>query len=210
MLVDPAAVGLPAAAQPQAPVLPVPENVQVDGTYLFSMETEPEIVELTLHGTVKDRLAGRLADDEGRRKIVYYGPDYRAPQTLFAADWLLPAVGAVNKAGEMLVCVNRLVGAPSVLTKGNVPDPANGVDLVCRWRSGRGWSREFKAPRRSAALWLTDVLAMRDGTFRIVYAEDATGLMVDDASRDEGIFRLIFDRGRFGEPERARRFPQPE
>jgi hypothetical protein len=51
---------------------------------------------------------------------------------------------------------------------------------------------------------------MRDGTFRIVYAEDATGLMVDDASRDEGIFRLIFDRGRFGEPERARRFPQPE
>jgi hypothetical protein len=131
MLVDPAAVGLPAAAQPQAPVLPVPENVQVDGTYLFSMETEPEIVELTLHGTVKDRLAGRLADDEGRRKIVYYGPDYRAPQTLFAADWLLPAVGAVNKAGEMLVCVNRLVGAPSVLTKGNVPDPANGVDLVC-------------------------------------------------------------------------------
>ena len=196
-------------AQPAHPAVQLAENVEVDGPWMFAMETTPELLELTLHGTSQQRLAGRLADQEGRREIVYYGKNRRAPQVLFPKDWLLPAVGAVNRGGEMLVCVNRLVGAPSALTKGNVPDPSNGIDLACRWFSSRGWSREYLVPREGAALWLTDVVAQKDGSFRIVYAEDNSGLLVDDAAQDEGVYRLSFHRGRLGEPEMASRFPQP-
>ncbi len=197
------------AAQPEHPAVQVAENVEVEGAWLFAMETKPELLELTLHGTSQQRLAGRLADQEGRREIVYYGKGRRAPQVIFPKDWLLPAVGAVNRKGERLVCVNRLVGAPSALTKGNVPDPSNGIDLACRWYSPRGWSREYLLPRQAAALWLTDVVAKQDGSFRIVYAEDASGLLVDDATQGEGVYRVTFNRGRLGEPELASRFAQP-
>lgn len=199
-------IPLPAVVQVSAPARALPENVQVEGDWLFAMETTPEVLELPMHGTNQERLAGRLADHEGRREIAYYGANRQAPKVLFRPDWLLPAVGAVNRVGEALVCVNRLIGAPTELTKGNVPDPANGVDLVCRWRSSRGWSREYLVPRSGAALWLTDVVAKRDGTFRITYAEDGTGQLVDDATRDEGVYRLEFDKGRLGDPELASRF----
>jgi hypothetical protein len=200
---------LPAAVQVSAPAKPLPDNVQLEGDWLFAMETTPKLLELPFHGTSLERLAGRLSDEEGRREIVYYGADSRAPQVLFKSDWLLPAVGAVNSAGEALVCVNRLVGAPTELTKGNVPDPANGIDLACRWRTGRGWSREYLIPRKGAALWLTDVVAVRGGTFRVTYGEDGTGQLVDDARVDEGIYRIQFDRGRLGKPELASRFERP-
>lgn len=212
----PAVVEVPAApAVTPAAVEPVdlsrllPENVEVDGPWLFAMETTPELLALTLHGSSQERLAGRLADREGRREILHYGKDRQAPQVIFRKDWLLPAVGAVNRLGDMLVCVNRLVGAPSRLTRGDVPDPANGVDLVCRWRSTRGWAREVTIPRDGAALWLTDVVATKDGAFRITYGKDGSGLLVDDPADGEGIYRLRFDNGRFGEPELARRFVKP-
>lgn len=201
---------LPAAAQVKAPAKPLADNVQLEGDYLFSMETTPELLELPFHGTARERLAGRLADPEGRREIVHYGANARAPMTLFEADWLLPAVGAVSSNGDALVCVNRLVGEATTLTKGNVPDPANGVDLACRWRSGRGWSREYLVPRTGAALWLTDVVALRGGTFRVTYAVDGTGQLVDDAARDEGVYRIEFDHGRLGTPELASRFQRPQ
>ena len=201
---------LPAALQAQAPGRPMADNVQLEGDFLFSMETKPELLELPFHGTAQERLAGRLADQEGRREIVHYGANARAPQVLFKADWLLPAVGAASSNGDALVCVNRLVGAPTELTKGNVPDPANGVDLACRWRSGRGWSREYLIPRSGAALWLTDVVALRGVSFRVTYAQDGTGQLVDDAARDEGVYRVQFDRGRLGTPELGSRFQRPQ
>ncbi|MFH1529447.1 MAG: hypothetical protein ABIK09_01800 [Pseudomonadota bacterium] len=223
------AVDAPAGTEPEAPAAVAPEpavapevalaaeplqslddNTQVEGPWLFAMETTPELLELTLHGTSQERLAGRLADPDGRREIVFYGGQRAAPLVLFRADWLLPAVGAANRAGEMLVCVNRLVGAPSALTRGPVPDPAGGVDLACRWRATRGWTRELRVPRRdTAALWLNDVVAQKDGSFRVTFSKDSTGLLVDDPTRDEGVYRVRFDSGRFGEPELASRFAQP-
>ncbi len=140
---------------------------------------------------------------------VMYRKNREAPQVVFRKDWLLPAVGAVNRLGDLLVCVNRLVGAPSRLTKGDVPDPANGVDLVCRWRSTRGWAREVRIPRDGAALWLNDVVAQQDGSFRITYGVDGSGLLVDDPTEGEGLYRMRFDNGRLGEPELARRFVRP-
>ena len=204
-----------AVAVPAAPVNSVdlskhlPENVKVDGPWLFAMETTPKMLELKLRGSSRARLAGRLASHDGRREIVFYGAKRQAPKVIFGADWLLPAVGAKNSAGEILVCVNRLVGETSELTKGDMPDPANGVDLVCRWRASRGWAREIVVPRRGAALWLSDVVARRDGSFRITYGRDQTGILVDDPAQDEGVYRVRFDRGRLGEPELASRFVRP-
>lgn len=220
-LQDPAAPEQPAptvvepAAEPlldPALMRTLDETTEIEGPWLFAFETEPEIVGLTLHGTDQARLAGRVADRDGRREIVYYGAEREAPKTIFDADWLLPAVGAASSTGEMLVCVNRLVGEPSDLTKGDMPDPAGGVDLVCRWSGPRGWTRELVVPRRqAAALWLSDVVALRDGSFRITYSKDMTGLLVDDPTGTEGdgVYRLGFDRGRFGEPEMAHRFRAP-
>jgi hypothetical protein len=209
-VVEPAQLGVPQQQTPQ-PAVSLPQNVVVEGDWLFAMELTPENLDLTLHGTSLDRLSGKLADDEGRRTILYYGPDFRTPQTVFKADWYLPAVGARNSQGEMLVCVNRLVGAPSALTKGSMPDPSNGVDLVCRWHSARGWSREVRVPRTGAALWLSDVVALREGKFRIVYSDDGTGLMVDDPDEDrvDGTYRVEFDRGRLGQAELASRARRP-
>jgi len=54
-------------------------------------------------------------------------------------------------------------------------------------------------------------MAMRDGSFRITYSKDVAGRLVDDSTgtAGDGIYRLRFDRGRFGEPELAYRFQAP-
>ena len=202
-----------APAQPttsQQPSIPqLPDNVLPAEESLFAVDTDQQVFELELHGTRDLSLLGELADQEGRRRIVLNDPTKREPEVVFTADWLLPAVGAANRDGEILVCVNRLVGEPTSLTEGKLPDPSQGVDLLCRMRTQAGWQVEVPLPRHAAGHWLHDVTALSDGRFRVAYSGDSTGFVVDDPQAGDGMYRVAFQEGHFGTPELARKFRKP-
>jgi len=180
----------------------LPENLQLREENLFALDTTTEEFELTLHGTRRFRLIGRLADEDGRRLILLRN-SRGGEETVFAADWLLPAVGATNAAGDMLVCVNRLEGESSDLTEGKMPDPTEGVQLACRAKTSGSWGEEVVLGKGGAGQWIHDVTATADGSFRVSYNDDKTGLLVDDPEEGEGIFRVPFKDGRFHTPEMA-------
>lgn len=181
----------------------LPENLQLREENLFALDTSQEEFELTLHGTRAYRLVGRLADQEGRRSIVLESRRGSSEETVFAADWLLPAVGATNGDGAMLVCVNRLVGQASELTEGNMPDPTGGVELACKFRKSGQWAEEVVLGKGGVGQWIHDVTATADGGFRVSYNDDKTGLLVDDPTEGDGMYRVPFKDGRFHTPEMA-------
>lgn len=203
---------MPDPTQPQIPYgepQQLPGNVHPDEDSLYAVDTTQAEFELTLHGTRNFRLVGRLASPDGKRQIVLLAQGGRTSEVVFDTGWLLPAAGAVNAQGEMLICVNRLVGEPSELTEGNLPDPSHGVDLVCRKRTASGWQKEVPLPRHVTGHWLHDVTAMNDDSFRVSYSGDATGFMVDDPKDGDGMYRVPFREGRFLKPELAAKFRKP-
>lgn len=203
--VDPAA--LQAIPEPVKPAhLPMPESLELLDDHLFAMDTADEIYPLVFHGSRNYALEGHLTDAEGRREIILRNVrEGTIEELVFPSGWLLPAVGAMNERGDILVCVNRLVGSPTTLTKGTMPDPMQGIDLVCRWRSKRGWSNEIKLLRKSAGQWLYDITARRSGSFWVSFSNDKSGLLVDDPEHGDGMYRVQFSRGRFEIPTVARR-----
>ena len=200
---------VPAPSAAPEGVAKLPANLQLREENLFALDTLQEEFQLTLHGTRSFRLVGRLADEEGRRTIVLEDHRGGGEEVVFTADWLLPAVGATNAAGNMLVCVNRLVGESSDLTEGAMPDPTEGVDLVCRARNAGKWENEVVLGKGGAGQWIHDVTATADGGFRVSYNDDKTGLLVDDPSEGDGMYRVPFNDGRFQTPEMAAKSMPP-
>lgn len=210
-----AAASASAAAAAPTPVgepRAVTETLAITGEHLFSVDTSTPEFPLVLHGTEGHRLVGRLADEDGRRSIVLVNSRTGAEEVVFEADWLLPAVGAVNGKGTMVVCVNRLAGSPSELTGGQMPDPSQGVDLQCKTylRKASRWSKERILFRARKALWLYDVTANRRGGFTVAYAADSSGLLVDDPAAGDGMYRVEFKHGRFGAAVLADKFHVPD
>lgn len=195
-----------ASAAPAQPSVPIPKNIELNDDNLFGLNTDKIEYELTLHGTRSYRLVGRLASPDGKREILLNKTGARITEEVFSADWLLPAVGAVNANGNMLVCVNRLAGEPSSLTEGNMPDPTQGVDLMCRIRVNGIWENEVTLPRHATGHWLYDVTVVPGGGYRVAYSGDSTGLMVDDPQDGDGMYRVVFEHGVFRKPAMSRPF----
>jgi len=187
---------------------PLPENLEIDETKpFFSLDTENEEMDAALTGMGRAGLVGKLTSQDGQREIVLKMPG--AEEVVFSSGWNLPPVGAFSANGDLLICVNRLVGEPTRLTAGAVPDPRLGLDLVCRIRNEGKWRKEVKIQREGAALWLINVVARREGSFWVVYSKDKYGLMLSDPEPGDGIYRVAFSKGKFLTPTLARKFKLP-
>lgn len=168
-------------------------SLEIHGPHLFELDTTTRTFELKVNGTRDLVLAGELADDHGRRRIVLARrtKGYRA--VVFESDWNLPAVAAVRAGGEIEVCANRLVGHDTPRTKGIVPDPATGVALYCRRRSKGTWQPERRIDDGSvAARWLVNLEPAPGEGFRLTVQPDPSGQLVGRASeqRDVEMMRL--------------------
>lgn len=161
---------------------------------LYALDTDTPRMELPLADT-PGTLAGELAD-AGRRRILYTPPG-GADEEVFGAEFNLPAVG-LSAAGRLFVCANRLVGRPSELTEGAMPDPRDGLELWCRARTGGDWSQPARLSL-AAAPWLVE-LQPASGAVIVRYVHDAEGSLVGRPRAGDGLFAVRYDGERFGTP----------
>jgi hypothetical protein len=208
-LLTPAGSSSAAAPPTGTPLVSGPgpgDGVGVAGA-LFEVDTQQAEFPLDVHGGSGVELAGKLADASGRRTVVFR-PRGGAEEVVFPAAWNLPAVAAVGSDGSVLVCGNALTGAPSSLTTGGLPDPRSGVALTCRLRRSGGWDAPAAPASGSEAHWLVDVTPSSDG-FEVLYSRDQSRLLMGQPSPGDGLFRVRFSRGAFGQPELVENYDPP-
>lgn len=174
-------------------------KVTTEGSHLFSLNTETQEFELPVRGARNLKLVGILSSADGQRRVVLReaGKDVE----VFPAGWLLPGVGAMSDGGTVVVCVNRLVGAATVLTRGAMPDPGAGLALMCRLRKDGMWLDGAVLTPDEGAFWLKDVMPRSGGRFWVVYMQDRSGRLVTLPEPGDGAHRVSFDDSGFGVPK---------
>ena len=158
-----------------------------DGT-LFSVDTETSVFELPVSGTDETVLAAVLSDSKGRRRIELREPD--APSvTVRDSSWGILAAGA-SRGDSLCVCWSELGGAPSTITEGGLPDPTEGLQLFCRFRTAGGWSSPFDLAPEASAAWIQRVEVDAEG-YRVHYRRDSGWLLLDSSELDGNYSRVV-------------------
>ena len=177
------------------PAPSLPSGVEIRGDHLFSLDRSTETLAVDLTGASGHRVEGVLADSWGRRQLRYVDPS-GAVEPLAGRGWLLPPSGAVGPSGEVLVCFGALPGRNTELTEGAMPDPTQGLSVLCRHRTTEGWGPLVQGAQEADAAWLRSVEALPDGSFLLRYYRDA-GWLVQPTAADHGNCTQRFDAGRF-------------
>jgi hypothetical protein len=182
----------------EAPVHPTPPpEIHLEGDSLFSLDVETSVIEARLQdGPQGARLTEELASNGGKRAILYR-PSADGPQELVAEPgWHILPAGAVDEAGNLLVCWNRLTGPETA--KGAMPHPSAGLALICRYRSGGKWGTEIVAGA-DVPSWLQTIRL--DGDNLVVrYHRNPSGWLVNDVEEGDGIWERRLVAGSFEEP----------
>ena len=176
----------------------VPTGADIGAAPLFRVNNTTPVFEAPVAGNAGLVLQGVLADADGRRELRFSDRQAGQTETLAAATWNLPATGAVAANGDVLVCWNRLTGGSSPLTQGPMPDPTQGVSLVCRKRTAGVWEAEFRVAQPETAAWVRRVVATPNGFRLIYYADDGWFLVRDDGGRS---YAVTIDAQGVGTPE---------
>lgn len=186
-------------AAPVKPGLELPQGMAYEPGTDYHMEVEQAETALPVAGSAQHQLLGRLASPDGKRVLVMRFPD-GGEEEVAPAGWYALGAAAVRYGGEIAACFNELVGAPSSLTRGEVPDPRNGVDLVCRVRGADGWGVAMRPKRTEGALWLANLVGHAGG-FNVVMFKDLRGTLIGDVLPGEGKFGVLLTADGMGEPE---------
>jgi hypothetical protein len=167
----------------------VPEELELPEGSLFSVDTQTPSFEVVIAGEGNHRVEAVLVDSDGRRRLELDNGD-SGRDVIRPTGWVILSAGA--QSGDTLcVCWSELNGRPSNLTTGQLPDPTDGVDLRCRFRTATGWSASVDAAPEASVAWLQDVTVDGEG-FVVTYRRDA-GYLVLDTSSDDGSYarRLV-------------------
>ena len=178
---------------------PTPDGVILPASGpVFAFDTAQQTVSRPVDGDAAATLDGQLSDASGRRALAYRRGG-GAAEVLATSDWNLPPMAAVAAGGNLLACFNRLTGAPSRNTAPGVPDPTQGVALVCRLRTASGFGPEVKVTSPTRASWLKLVAARPDGTFNVVFYGDDGWLVLGAATQNpqHGTYAATFDGTKF-------------
>jgi hypothetical protein len=169
-------------------VLEVPEELELPEGSLFSVDTQTPSFEVAISGVGHHRVEAVLVDSDGRRRLELDNGD-SGPDVIRASGWVILSAGA-QSGNTLCVCWSELNGQPSNLTAGQLPDPTDGVDLRCRFRTATGWSAPIDAAPESSVAWLQDVTVDSEG-FGVTYRRDAGYLVLDTGSDDGSYVRRL-------------------
>jgi hypothetical protein len=168
-----------------------------DGT-LFSVNTEQDVFVSPVLGS-SATLEGVLAFPDGRRSIRWVEPDGTA-EVVAPGGWLLPPIGRQLSSGSSLICWGELRGEPSALTRGAMPDPRDGLALVCRERSPEGtWGAPTRLAEDVIAAWLKSIEPDGGGGFLITYYVDS-GLFALPTAPEHGTWSQTWTGGTTSSP----------
>ncbi len=168
-----------------------------DGT-LFSVNTEQDVFVGAVLGS-SATLEGVLAFADGRRSIRWVETDGTA-EIVAPGGWLLPPIGRQLSSGSALVCWGELTGEPSALTRGAMPDPRDGLALVCRDRSPEGaWSEPTRLAEDVIAAWLKSIEPDGVGGFLVTYYVDS-GLFALPTAPEHGTWSQTWTGDAIGSP----------
>jgi len=155
---------------------------------LFSVDTTTERMAVPAAGAPDVSVVGVLADRQGRRSLQVEGGRWDG-ELVRPAGWVVLSAAASSN-GLLAVCWSELVGSPSTLTQGALPDPTDGVDLLCRFRSAAGWTAAQDVAPGAPAAWVQGLTASEEG-FEVQYRRDSGLLLVDTAPEDGSYLRSI-------------------
>ena len=180
--------------------VPPPPGLGEPTRPVFSLDTTLQEHRFAIHGDAAHVLIATLVGTQGRRNIRYARADGTEAFPLASEEWILPPTGAVVMGGTTAVCWNILTGAPSRYTAGAVPEPAQGMSLVCRVGSGTRWSAPFTLEgATTTGVWIERVIARQDGAFGVHYVGD-DGWLAAPARPGHGTYEVILRDGRFETP----------
>lgn len=170
--------------------------------YRFSIDTATREYQYSVHGHASSSVSGILSSAEGARKIVYRGgKDGKCNSTVAESDWNLPPEAVMNQAGQVLICWNFLDGADTEQTLGPMPDPQNGVQLLCSFYDAncslqinaiRIGNKEEDPNLFYPVAWLRRITAQADGTFTIEFLYES-GWFSSPTLPGHGTYRQKFD-----------------
>ncbi len=169
-------------------VAELPDALELPEGSLFSVDTSTERVAVPAAGAPGVSVVGVLADRQGRRSLQVEGGRWDG-ELVRVAGWVVLSAAA-SSDGLLAVCWSELVGAPSTLTEGVLPDPTDGVDLLCRFRSEAGWTSAQDVAPGAPAAWVQGLTASEEG-FELQYRRDSGLLLVDTAPEDGSYLRSI-------------------
>lgn len=174
------------AVEDERRVAELPDQLELPEGSLFSVDTRTPQVQVPVLGGEGVFVSGLLSDSSGRRSLELAGGSFSG-EPIREAGWVVLSAGA--QSGETLcVCWSELSGSPSTLTVGELPDPTDGVDLLCRFRTSAGWSAVLDAAPEATAAWVQDVTVTDDG-FQLRYRRDS-GYLVLDTQPEDGSYTV--------------------
>jgi hypothetical protein len=160
---------------------------------LFRLDTQTAVYEYPVTNAIDLTLKAEIADGDGRRKILLKHDFVDDAIVIADAGWHLFPAAALSKQGMgQIVCFNRLVGTPTEMTAGAMPDPTHGVHLYCRVFMGTGWSPELRVAADAHAAWLRKVEVTPNGYFVITAYHD-DGWFMGRAKEGHGTYAHMYD-----------------
>jgi hypothetical protein len=178
---------------------PAPAGLGEPSRPVFSLDTAQREHRFPIAGDAAHVLIATLVDAQGRRDLRYARVDGAEAVSLAAGDWILPPTGAVVMGGATAVCWNVLTGAPSRYTAGAVPEPAQGMLLLCRVGAGARWGAAVSLDAPTTGVWVERVIGRQDGAFSVQYLGD-DGWLAAPARPGHGTYEAILRGGRFEAP----------
>ncbi len=135
-----------------------------------------------------------LVSPEGKRDVVLRDTASGQVTTVntLASSWNFWGGGARSTSGRTLVCWNRFTGADSDATHGSMPDPRNGVALICRLHDGVAWGAEMTAGGPLPAAWIAETKVDAQGRPVVVYQRDSFGTLFNSGKPGDGLYEVTF------------------
>ncbi len=161
----------------------------------FSLDSTTPTYTFQVEGHSASFVTGTLKSAAGQRELSYTGgPTGNCNNVVAQSDWNLPPEAVMNSLGQVLVCWNHLTGEDSTLTLGPMPDPQNGVELLCRLYNAdcSPAGDVINVGQSYLVAWLRNVTTQPDNTF-IVELMYESGWFSTPTLPEHGTYQSVID-----------------
>lgn len=160
----------------------------------WKMNLTSEDFAVPIENATAFEVANPLSDADGRRDVLFRLVGGGSEQTLntVSGSWNFWAGGIQAPNGLTLVCWNRLIGNTSVSTAGVMPDPREGVQLICSVDDGTGFGGEIVVEQGLPAAWIMGFGVNAQNEPTVEYYQDSFGTFINSGKPGDGIYEAAF------------------